>query len=253
MNIVLIGLLVFGGSILTIAQSITSLSTLSGTVYDINKAVVVGTEIVVTGSDGKVTKTKANEDGRYSIALDSGHYTAQFTLQGFKISKYVNIDISASEKKSLDVVLEVRSCDDCEGFIIPEDGSKDNLLTSLLTGTICDKRGGLIYGVSVTAKDGKKREFKTTTDENGMYQLTLPKGSYSINVRAEGFIPVVITNFVNLGEEENKIDLEGLIGKCDDCHGAIYGADISWQNNPRKIDYRKQKDKTKIKIKERKD
>ena len=120
-----------------------------------------------------------------------------------------------------------------------------------LNGTIYGKGGGLIYGVSVAAKDREKREYKATTDENGRYELSLPKGKYSIYISADGFRPVVISNFVNLDLEERKLDLDYLVGKCNDCYGAIYGADISWQNDPIKVDYRKQKNKTKIKIKER--
>lgn len=92
---------------------------LSGTVYDDNGAVIPKAVIKAVGNDKKEVTAKTNDDGSFEIKLFPGNYSIQVEsvevkgFQNFKIEKY-RIASFYKGKMNLDIVLEVRPCDDCE-------------------------------------------------------------------------------------------------------------------------------------------
>lgn len=121
MKILQILFLIFGLSYVIFSQtSEKSVETiLSGTVYDDNGAVIPKAVIKAVGSDKKEVVTKTNDDGSFEIKLFPGNYSIQVEsveikgFQVFKIEKY-RIASFYKGKMNLDIVLEVRPCDDCE-------------------------------------------------------------------------------------------------------------------------------------------
>jgi Carboxypeptidase regulatory-like domain len=98
------------------------LSYVFGTVFDVNKAVIPSTEISVQYKANNVYRVKTDSDGHYEFELPIGEYEFQYLQSGFKLLKMTNINIGESEvNMRLDVVLDIRSCNDCDKLIIGED------------------------------------------------------------------------------------------------------------------------------------
>jgi iron complex outermembrane recepter protein len=57
-----------------------------------------------------------------------------------------------------------------------------------ITGSVTDSTGALISFVSIKATCGSLIQ-ETKSDENGMYRLSLPSGSYSLKVTVDGYAP----------------------------------------------------------------
>ncbi len=113
MKVLRILVLILGLTVFVNAQN----TVLSGTVYDINKAVVVGTEILIKDTNNKIYKTKSDDSGEYEVTLPFGDYTIEFSQTGFKILRVINLKINSETKKTFDVTLEVGRCEDCNGAI----------------------------------------------------------------------------------------------------------------------------------------
>ncbi len=99
----------------TFAQSSNSVQTseptiiLTGAVYDINGAVIVGTSIITYGTGGKNYETTTNAEGIYKINLPLGIYKIKVSAPGFcsfQVERFVVVN-STYGKMSLDLVLEV--------------------------------------------------------------------------------------------------------------------------------------------------
>ena len=97
--VLIIGLVVF-----TNAQTVL----LTGTVYDLNGAVVAGTKVTAKDMFGKTYSTlPGNDEGVYTIPLPAGVYTLEFkaaNFHGFTVKKY-RVYKAFKGKMSLDVVL----------------------------------------------------------------------------------------------------------------------------------------------------
>lgn len=101
-----------------------------GTVFDVDKAVVPVTQISVASKANDVYRGKTGLDGRYEFELPMGEYEFQFLQTGFKILKIQSLSTAEFEKHILlNVSLELRTCDDCDGFIIGGDPkSQENIV-----------------------------------------------------------------------------------------------------------------------------
>ena len=71
MKVLRILVLIFGLVVLANAQK----SFLSGTVYDSNGAVILGTKVYATNVKGQKIETIVNTDGNYLLELPVGVYT----------------------------------------------------------------------------------------------------------------------------------------------------------------------------------
>jgi hypothetical protein len=96
---------------------------LKGTVYDPTGAVIPAVELAVTDTKKHNQLLKTNDKGEYSAQLEPGIYTLRFQSAGFKTLVYEKFRLvdTQSTTFSLDVVLEVGACNDCDDLVFREE------------------------------------------------------------------------------------------------------------------------------------
>lgn len=88
---------------------------LKGTVYDDYGAVIANSIVLIRGAKNFEKIVFTNEDGIFETNLSAGNYSIEVSstgFQNFKLEKY-RIAPVYKGKLNLDIVLEVRPCDDC--------------------------------------------------------------------------------------------------------------------------------------------
>ncbi len=95
------------------SDSIPGTINLSGTVYDQQGAVVLGTKISFKNKQGIEYLAKQNMEGKFSIDLPVGIYQIESAANGFEKYKVKNYRIVAADSRKMffDVVLEVSEPD----------------------------------------------------------------------------------------------------------------------------------------------
>lgn len=89
------------------------LSVFSGVVTDANNASIENTRVILTAENGKRTELLTKEDGSFRVDIESGKYSLEFIgTAGFMPKKFERFELTKGFK-NLDVVLEVKPCDDC--------------------------------------------------------------------------------------------------------------------------------------------
>ncbi len=201
--------------IFAFSQNLDRKFTITGTVYDSNKAIVVGTKITAKDLNGKIFKTVSGENGKYKLDLPAKSYIVEFTQTGFKLHRVINFEVNADTKNILDVTLEVGRCEDCNGAIY---GNRSDDFAKL-SGNVYDANGSLIVGARVKAvsNDGKKLE--TVTNDEGIYILNLlfnpytsnsdfKMATYEIIFDAQGFETKIIKNFSFAPSSKGKMQFD---------------------------------------------
>jgi hypothetical protein len=155
---------------------------LSGIVYDINKARVVGTELSLK-SEKNTFKTKTDESGYFLITLPVGKYTIEFSAIGFKTLVVKGLKVADEISKKFNVTLEVGRCEDCNGAIYGE--RWDDF--TILNGYVYASSGALIENAEITFRDLEGKIITIKTNNKGFYKVKIPIGIYSIEVKAIGF------------------------------------------------------------------
>jgi len=99
---------------------------LSGVVYDISGAVIRNAIVSIKTTRDWNIQTKTNEEGIFELKLLPAVYEIEFESVGFKKLRLSNFRVvnSFSGKINNDIVLEARSCDDCEWIV--EEPKKEN-------------------------------------------------------------------------------------------------------------------------------
>jgi hypothetical protein len=92
---------------------------LSGVVYDISGAVIANAIVSVKTTGNWDIQTKTNEEGIFELKLLPAIYEIAFESAGFRKLTLSNFRVvnSFSGKINNDIVLEVKSCDDCEWIV----------------------------------------------------------------------------------------------------------------------------------------
>jgi hypothetical protein len=92
-------------------QSQSSRPTLSGTVFDINQAVIANAKISLLNERTNETKAvNTSEEGKFQFAsLENGSYTLVVESPGFVIFRKKNLEIKSDESVELDITLQVGS------------------------------------------------------------------------------------------------------------------------------------------------
>jgi hypothetical protein len=87
---------------------------LNGILADETGAVISNTKVTATSNDRRTYQVWTNEYGVYRLEIPFGIYSIEFEAVGFKIYKIEKYKIASSTKgkMSLDIVLEVRDCND---------------------------------------------------------------------------------------------------------------------------------------------
>lgn len=198
---------------LAYGQSTNKTFSLDGTVYDINKAVVVGAEITVKNTKGKIYKTATDEGGEYKIVLPIGNYTITFNQNGFKTLRVTSLEVNSEIKKNLNVTLEVGRCEDCNGALYGERWND----FAVLSGVVYDSGGAAIENAKISFRDSENRERNVKTREDGAYKIKLPNEVYSIEVQATGFKGFKIEKYKAIGTRGGlKFDVVLEVKSCDD-------------------------------------
>ena len=209
MKVLQILVLVIGFSVCVNAQNIV----LSGTVYDINKAIIPGTEIIIKDTNNKTYKATSDDRGEYEISLPFGDYKIEFGSAGFKILRVINLKINSETKKTFDVTLEVGRCQDCNGAIYGKRWDD----SAVLTGIVYDSTGAVIEKAQISFKDSEKKEIITRTNKDGSYKVEIENGIYSIEVNATGFKAFKIEKYKATGTRDGmRFDVVLEVKSCDD-------------------------------------
>ncbi len=191
-------------------------SVLSGTVFDSTKAVVSATKIEAKNITGQVFKTISNSDGFYEITLPFGKYEIEFYRDGFKKFILKNFENSSSNKVTFNVDFLVGHCEDCNGAILGERDENETKPTIVdyakvkdsvkkiirVCGTVADDVGAIIPNAKVEIKLTGKKTFVTYSDENGEFNIEIPKGVYKISISANSFKKTVLKNQIIDSESE---------------------------------------------------
>lgn len=193
MKILQILALILGLAIGAYSQNSQTLFTISGTVYDANKAVIPKTIITFRYYDGQVFKTESFPDGTYKLKIPLGKYTIEFQHYGFRILKITNFENFSLLEKTLNANLEVRFCDDCNGDLlgINNDDKRKSIEidfsklkveknAAIVSGVITDEYGAVIPEIFIKFINEKSEEFKIKSNLDGEYSVKLPFGIYQV-------------------------------------------------------------------------
>jgi catecholate siderophore receptor len=125
------------GVVLCQAQVVTSQSTVRGRVFDPNRAVVAGAQVVAEAKGGPSgVSAVTDQSGEFTLALEPGEYTLKVTATGFaEAAQAVRIGRAAPEP--LEIVLQVAGATssvtvtDSAGYQVEAVGSAIKTLTPL--------------------------------------------------------------------------------------------------------------------------
>lgn len=95
------------------SPSTRGLSILGGRVFDRNGAVVVGSEVSLTGDQGTRFGTVTNEEGIYRVDLPAGFYNLQIRANGFSNFSLECYQIPSGGQVNFDVSLQVNGESGC--------------------------------------------------------------------------------------------------------------------------------------------
>jgi ssDNA-binding Zn-finger/Zn-ribbon topoisomerase 1 len=211
MKVLQVLVLILGFTFLANAQN----TLLTGTVYDVNKAVIVGADILISDTNNKTykIKLKTNERGEYEANLTSGNYIVKFSQSGFKILNIVNLEINSEAKKTLDVTLEVGRCEDCNGAIYGKRWDD----YAFVSGVIYDSNGAVIENAQISFRNSENKGKNVKTDKSGAYKIELENGIYSVEINAVGFKNFKIDKYKTTGIQNGlRFDVVLEVRSCDD-------------------------------------
>jgi len=95
-----------------------------------------------------------------------------------------------------------------------------NAQNATLTGNVYDKHGSLIQYAAVKAKSKDGKEYTTKSNEDGIYEIELVNGTYSIEFSANLFETYTIQNYRVSSAYKLKLNLDVILeveatGKCN--------------------------------------
>jgi RNA polymerase sigma factor (sigma-70 family) len=152
----------------------------------VSDAIVVAARMPVAGSRAPgpaPVPTRAGADGRFQVpSLAPAGYVLTATKQGIGAGKSDRITVGPSQSVG-DVILTLAAS------------------AAGLSGTVVDSGRGGIPGAQVLAslvQGNGHVAFGTIADDEGRYDLPLPKGDYGFVARADGYAPAVFAVFLHL-------------------------------------------------------
>jgi Carboxypeptidase regulatory-like domain len=105
----------------------------------------------------------------------------------------------------------------------------------VLSGTVFDSEKSVVPGTEITAENEDGRKFQTTSDEKGVYKISIPFGEYTIIFHKDGFKITKVIEFENSLLPEKSFDANLEVGTCYDCNGDLYGENDSDKRNPKEV------------------
>ena len=196
------------------------LITVTGLVKDKNGFPVKGAEIYYTvngddiGEDGGICVVVTDENGVYTITAPFGSYV-EITM----VSKYGYKDVDTPDDLP-DAILANEDGQKFNDIVVELQDGMENV-SVIITGTVKDKEGLPVEGAEVYYKvNGEENaagvRYVATTDEDGIYSITVPFGSYveMTKVSKEGYRDVTGANYLPApvrADDEDGIDLGDII------------------------------------------
>lgn len=176
---------------------------LHGTVINNKGVALSGVEVIV-----KETGVRSNTDsaGVYSVQVDSGYNTLQFSLAGYgATSKSILAGSPAGETVDITLVAEEPVVPSKPATANTEPVLKAATEGNKIYGTVTDEKDGSgMFGVVVKVKGGSNG---TQTDIDGKYTLFVAPGTYTLEVSYLGYAKRNVTVSVLL-EKEKRVDVK---------------------------------------------
>jgi len=174
---------------------------IAGKVYDAETDKPLGATVSFPGDTAVESTTSDPSTGLYRIELDEGTYRIRVAKKGYK-SKDIPVEVTAKKTALLDVAMVKR---------VVAKGD--------LTGKVTDVATGKALGANLRFP-GTKLPKTASSLSTGIYKATLPPGTYTVEVVADGYVPqalpvvieknrTVIQNF-ELLKKGGKITLRGI-------------------------------------------
>jgi hypothetical protein len=211
-------------SAIAVAQTGQKINRVKVSVVDEAGGGISDTRVTFTGEDGKQISGFTNSNGQLEVEVREGNYSVftdhtrhrewkKFSLQQFAVSGQ-----SANE---LRIVLKFNLEGTAGGLLVTADPKPNDkvALTSVLTGTIYDALGNVVPLIKVVAINAEGKTFETFSNEEGIYNLTLPFNKYRAgNFReakydiivgpGSGFRQSVTKGFVFIPSQFGKMQLD---------------------------------------------
>jgi len=177
---------------------------LSGTVRD--NGAVAGAELQLR-ADNAVLNAVSSSTGAYRFAVPAGLYSLHASSDG----KAWWDDVSIEGMKSKDVALKEGAS--LSGTVwYDADGD----------GTLGEQEG--LSNVDIDVKDSDDRTLSLTTDEDGSYSLTVPEGTYFIDLKKEFFMNEGLHDVKLEGSETHDVEMTP---EAVDVSGSICADDVT--------------------------
>lgn len=127
-------------------------ASLVGTVFDSQRAVILGAQVVLTDEKtGQAQSTVSNDDGEYQFqSLEAGTYKLRVEATGFVASETTNIVLQSGDQQRVDATLEVGEILGGAIVISPE----TPLVNAIWGEDMVEVRNLLAAGADVNAVDG---------------------------------------------------------------------------------------------------
>ena len=90
----------------------------------------------------------------------------------------------------------------------------------VLTGLVYDDHGAVITNAILRVRGADKTERVARTNEDGVFEIKLKPGNYSIQVESPGFQTAIVEKFRVIPSYKGKqnLDIALEVGPCSDCH-----------------------------------
>lgn len=172
---------------------------ISGTVKsDENNAIDLARVILTNVKNGEQINVRSNGDGFYRTIVASGQWKIEAIKDGFVLSKPLNISVSANETLQNQNITMIGSANQISGFV-REFNVDDEGNTGLAP----------FENVKIQATPTSGSPVSTTTNRNGTYNLSLKKGTYSIEASFPKFSSSEPTEVsLGFGETINGINFQ---------------------------------------------
>ena len=173
----------------------------SGTVTDNKNAPLKGAAVILTGQDGREYVAASGRDGSFTVTAPNGIYSIQSTYGTYSTTGTVTVHDTDVTGLKLVITMPDGGNEPDPGPgptppPDPDDGGNgggggggggstvqpDKTVT--ISGTVTDTDGNPVEGADVIVTNTKTGDqYKTTTDKDGHYEITVPAGNYTITIK----------------------------------------------------------------------
>ncbi|MFN0279271.1 MAG: carboxypeptidase-like regulatory domain-containing protein [Pyrinomonadaceae bacterium] len=192
----ILGLVLFCSAIVG-AQQTQKLGRVKIILVDEAGGIISETRVTLTGNNGKQFVGLTNDDGESELSVPEGKYSlaAEYTRHnGWKKYSMQRLVVSRRQQMTFRIVLKVNPNGGAGGLIVTSDPKpKDKeASTSILTGRVYDANGALVPFIKVVARNVEGKIFETTTNDDGIYKLTLPFNKYGVGNFREAKYDIIV-------------------------------------------------------------